>query len=139
MEVLVLVVAWLTGPALCLAAMTTLVSDPQFDRLARLRRAVRARLRHGSADARPSGRPIEEIAADARRLGRQLRHPDDGRSQARVIAIRRAYDDVLAEGCSVFGVPQLLGVLDDDVELDHERCRVESALIGVGMVLEDVY
>jgi hypothetical protein len=139
MGVLVLVLAWLAGPALCLAALTTLVSDPQFERLARARRAIRARWHPETADSRPSGRPIEAIAADARRLGRQLRHPDDGRSQARVIAIRLAYDDVLAEGCSVFGIPQLLGVLDDDEELVRERRRVESALVGMGLVLEDVY
>lgn len=139
MDVVLLGIAWLTGPALCLAVVTTLVSDPQFERLARIRSAVRGWLRRRSKDTRPGGRPIEQIAADARRFGHQLRHADDGRSQARINALRLAYDHVLAEGCSAFGVPELLGVLEDGPELDHERRRVEVVLTGVGMVLEDVY
>jgi hypothetical protein len=139
MGVVLLVIAWLTGPALCLAVVTSLVSDPQFERLARLRSAVRARLLRGKQDTRPGGRPIEQIAADARRFGHQLRRADDGRSQARINALRLAYDHVLAEGCAAFDVPELLGVLEDGPELDLERRRVEVVLTGVGMVLEDVY
>lgn len=135
-----LIVAWVTLPVLSLATLSALASDPQFKRLVRTRRAVLDRVLHRRRrDAGPAGRPIEEIARDARRLGRQLRHPDDGRSQARISAIRLSYDDVLAEGCAALGMQQLLGVLPDGAELDHERRRVEVVLTGCGMVLEDVY
>ena len=137
----VLAVAFFSAPMLCLAVLTTLASDPQFARvvrvLARVRRWRRDR-REGVA-GRPGGRPIEDIAHDARRLGRQLRHADDGRSAARITAIRHSYDDVLAEGCAALGVAELLGVIPDGTELDAERRRVEVTLMGAGMVLEDAY
>ena len=136
----VLILAFFSGPVLCLAALTTLVSDPHFDRLSRARRRVRdLMLRRGPTTHTPAGRPIEDIARDARRLGRQLRHADDGRSQARITAVRRSYDDVLAEGCTALGVAELLGVLTDGPELDAERRRVEVVLVAAGMVLEDAY
>jgi hypothetical protein len=137
----VVVVAFFAGPVLCLAALTTLVSDPHFARLGRARTMIRGRWRRrGGRDVRePGGRPIEEIARDARRLGRQLQHADDGRSAARIGVIRRSYDDVLGEGCAALAVPELLGVLPDGPELDAERRRVEVVLIGAGMVLEDTF
>ena len=137
----VLVAAFFSGPALCLAALVTLVSDPHFDRLARARTRIRAwwGARRGRDLSTPVGRPIEDIAHDARRLGRQLQHADDGRSAHRIGAIRRSYDDVLAEGCVALGVAQLLGVLPDGPELDAERQRVEVVLVGAGMVLEDTF
>jgi hypothetical protein len=135
------VVFFFAGPVLCLAALTTLVSDPQFARIGRARTMIRRWWRRrGGRDVRePAGRPIEEIARDARRLGRQLQHADDGRSAARIGAIRRSYDDVLGEGCAALGVAELLGVLPDGPELDAERRRVEVVLIGAGMVLEDTF
>jgi hypothetical protein len=137
----VLVVAFLAGPVLSLAAVVTLISDPHFDRLTRARRRVRAwwRTRSGRDLRTPAGRPIEDIALDARRLGRQLQHPDDGRSAARIGVIRRSYDDVLAEGCAALGLAELLGVLAEGPELDGERRRVEVLLVGAGMVLEDTF
>lgn len=141
MGTLVLAVAFFSGPVLCLFALVTLVSDPQFARIARARAALRGwwrRRREGDLDE-PGGRPIEAIALDARRLGRQLQHANDGRSAARIAAIRHSYDDVLAEGCAALGVAELLGVLAEGPELDVERRRVEVVLIGAGMVLEDTF
>jgi len=137
----VLAAAFFTGPVLCLAAMAALVSDPQFERVARARTRLRDRwaVRRGHEPTPPTGRPIEDIAYDARRLGRQLQHANDGRSAARIGAIRRSYDDVLAEGCAALGVAELLGVLPDGPELDAERQRVEVVLIGAGMVLVDTF
>jgi hypothetical protein len=137
----VLAAAFFSGPVLCLTAMVTLVSDPHFDRLARTRSWIRGRwgVRHGPDLGTPTGRPIEDIALDARRLGRQLQHTNDGRSAARIGAIRRSYDDVLAEGCAALGLAELLGVLTEGPELDAERRRVEVVLIGAGMVLEDTF
>lgn len=129
------ILAFFAGPVASLAVVHRLVSDPSIPGLAALRR-----LAHGRQPApTPVGRPIEAIARDAHRLGRALQHADDGRSAARIAAIRSAYDDVLAEGCSALGLPQLLGVLAEGAELDHERRRVEVVLSGAGMVLADVY
>jgi hypothetical protein len=137
----VLAAAFFSGPALCLAALVALASDPQFERVVRARAWIRGwreppRAREVAA---PAGRPIEDIARDARRLGKQLQHSDDGRSAARIGAIRRSYDGVLAEGCAALGVAELLGVLPDGPELDAERQRVEVVLAGAGMVLEDTF
>jgi hypothetical protein len=134
------ILAFFAGPVASLAVVHRFVSDPSLASLAGLPglRALR-RLRRRSADPVPVGRPIEAIAHDAHRLGRQLQHADDGRSAARINAIRSAYDDVLAEGCAALGVSHLLGVLTDGAELDHERRRVEVVLAGAGMVLADVY
>jgi hypothetical protein len=128
------ILAFFAGPVASLAVVHRFVSDPSLPGLRALRR-----LRGRSAEPVPVGRPIEAIAHDAHRLGRQLQHADDGRSAARINAIRSAYDDVLAEGCAALGVAHLLGVLTDGAELDHERRRVEVVLAGAGMVLADVY
>ena len=88
----------------------------------------------------PDG-PSDRGRSPATRAGsaRQLQHADDGRSAARIGAIRRSYDDVLAEGCAALGLAELLGVLTDGRELDAERRRVEVVLTGAGMVLEDAF
>lgn len=129
------ILAFFVGPVTSVAVMHHVVSDPAIPGLALFRR-IRGR-RH--PEPKPLGRPIEAIAHDARRLGRELQHADDGRSAARIGAIRRAYDDVLAEGCSALGHEHLLGLLDDGPELDFERRRVEVVLAGAGMVLADAY
>jgi hypothetical protein len=126
-----------TGPVLTLSALVYLVSAPDFVVMGRCARWVRRHVRRQRQQ--PTGRPIEQIAVDARRLGRQLRHADDGRSRLRIDAIRRAYDDVLGEGCRALGFSHLLGVLTEGAELDAERRRVEVVLLAAGMVLEDVY
>ena len=131
----VLILAFFAGPVASLAVVHRLVSDPGLPGLPTLRRVLRRR----GPGPEPVGRPIEAIAHDAHRLGRQLQHADDGRSAARISAIRSAYDDVLAEGCAALGLPHLLGVLAEGLELDHERRRVEVVLAGAGMVLADVY
>lgn len=135
----VLILAFFAGPVASLAVVHRVVSDPGLPGLRTLRRALRRALRRRPPDPEPVGRPIEAIAHDAHRLGRQLQHADDGRSAARISAIRSAYDDVLAEGCAALGLPHLLGVLAEGLELDHERRRVEVVLAGAGMVLADVY
>jgi hypothetical protein len=130
------ILAFFVGPVTSVALMSRVVSDPAVPGLALVRRL---RGRRGVEPPAPLGRPIEEIARDARRLGRELQHADDGRSAARIHAIRSAYDDVLAEGCCALGHEHLLGLLDAGPELDAERRRVEVVLSGAGMVLADAY
>lgn len=83
----------------------------------------------------PAGRPIEAIAADARRLSITFRAHPRGISFVKYEAHRRAYDDVLAEGCRALGVAHLIGVLEPGPELDAERARVEWALECAGLEL----
>ncbi len=87
---------------------------------------------------KPMGRPIEQIAPHARRLWRQSRMPEQGRSRAKQLAIRSAYDHVLAEGCDALGLPHLLGVLPPGEELDIERARVEDLLEEAGLRLRQL-
>lgn len=86
---------------------------------------------------RPTGRPIELIAADARRLRLRYRHPPVGTRFAKYEGIRCAYDRVLAEACTTLGHPQLLTVVRPGDELDAERERVEDLLDQYGFGLQD--
>jgi hypothetical protein len=104
-------------------------------------RAVRKRLRAHDRFGRrvevPDSRPIEAIAQDVRRLGRRFREPPRGVSFVKFEGTRRAYDEVLAEGCRVLGIEHLLGVLPPGAELDAERRRVELRMYLAGFRLDD--
>lgn len=91
----------------------------------------------GAPAAKPEHRPIEVVAREARRIGRLYRATRTGVSFARSDAIRRSYDDILAEGCEALGLPHLLGLLEDGEELDVERRRVERLLHVWGIELDD--
>jgi hypothetical protein len=97
----------------------------------RLRRWVRRR------GPEPLGRPLEEIAADARRLAPRALHPPRGTSRAKVVALCYAYDHVLAEACAALGVEHLLGVLPPGDERDLERSRVQDLLWLSGLRIDD--
>ncbi len=86
---------------------------------------------------RPTGRPIEDIARDAHRLGQRFRCVPDDASFARFEGRRQAYDRVLAEACAALGVEHLLMVVPPGVELDSERLRVEAVLDRAGFRLDD--
>src|SRR3954452_433683 len=113
---LLLVVAAIAGPAVLRAACRLFVS------------AVKV-LRPRSSRSEPvrvTGRPIEDIASDARRLGSRFRWLPPGTSFTRFEAGRRAYDAVLAEACQALAVDHLLQVLPPGADLDAERTRVET-------------
>ena len=84
----------------------------------------------------PTGRPLELIAAEARRLGQRANNPPRGTSRAKVVAFRYAYDHVLAEACAALEIEHLLGVLEPGDELDGERSRVESLLWLAGLRID---
>ena len=99
---------------------------------------VRFESRHGRLRVRlpgpePSGRPVELIARDVRRLGARFHYSPPGTSFAKLEGARRAYDHVLAEACTALGVGHLLGVLRAGEELDAERARVEGLLWLAGL------
>lgn len=86
----------------------------------------------------PSGRPIEDIARDAHRLGIAFRYAPPTLSFARFEGARRAYDIVLAEACRALDVAHLLEVLPPGPDLDRERQRVEALLDWAGLRIDDV-
>jgi hypothetical protein len=132
-------VTW--GSALSAALLLGLVVASALgrERLAVLRRAlvrtidrVRGAL---PSDPQPPGRPIEEIARDAHRIGTRFHGLPARHSFAQLEGRRIAYDRVLVEACAALGVEHLLEVLPPGPELDGERRRVEIVLAGAGLVL----
>ena len=103
----------------------------------RFRERVGIRLEHVRDRGRtvPSGRPIEEIAADVRRLGIRYHCLSPRASFAKSDGVRRAYDGVLAECCAALDLTHLLGVFAPGPDLDAERARVESLLEDSGLTL----
>ncbi len=85
---------------------------------------------------RPSGVPIEQVAADIRRL-RLLVSVESERSAVQQLGARMAYDQVLIQACTMLGIEHELtdGVAGMDREI--ERLRVEAALENAGLTLTD--
>ena len=83
----------------------------------------------------PVHRPIEQVAADLRRLARQLDSVPSGSPHVRRTGFQAAYDDVLAEAAAQFAVPHTLAGLPPGFARDVERLRVETALAEVGLVV----
>lgn len=83
----------------------------------------------------PSCPPIEQVAADLRRLSRQ-RLGIATRSPVWFTAVQRAYDDRLHVACAQLGIEEHLAELSG-LDLDVERVRVEGLLEAAGLVLRD--
>jgi hypothetical protein len=82
----------------------------------------------------PAGRPIEQLAADLRRL-RVAAATDQQRSATHQLANRLAYDQLLMQACAMLGIPHDLGRATAGPDRDIERIRVEAALERAGLVL----
>jgi hypothetical protein len=96
-------------------------------------RAVRRGMRQLRRRQEPEVAPIEQVAADLRRLNRQ-RSGVATRSSVWFEAVSRAYDDRLAAACLALDVPQHLAELEG-IDLEIERLRVEAKLSDAGLVL----
>jgi hypothetical protein len=83
----------------------------------------------------PLGRPVEQVAADLRRL--RVAFARDGLRWAKWEGTRLAYDAALAEGADVLQIPHLMAILPPSVERDTERMRVERLLEDAGLLLDD--
>ena len=77
-------------------------------------------------------RPLERIAADARRISASYHR--GGMRFAQYEGRRQAFDKILAEAADAVRIDHLLGVLPPGVELDAERARVEAALVDAGVL-----
>lgn len=114
------VLAVLAVSASVLLALGSLLGDAGF---------VRARRRPVPV---PAGRPLEDIAADVRRISRRFHQ--QGMRFAQYEGRRRSYDQALAEAADALEIAHLVGVLPAGVELDRERERVEDLLTEVGVL-----
>ena len=93
--------------------------------------------RRREVPAAPAGRPIEQVAADLRRLGRQLAHVPAGAPMARRRGLQAAYDDVLVEAARLLEVPHTLDAVPSGRARDVERLRLQAALGDAGLAVPD--
>ena len=88
------------------------------------------------APSGPTRRPLQVVAADLRRLSRQLALVPSGSSLVRWKALWAAYDGVLVEAAEMLEVPHELAEQPvAGVARDVERVRVLAALEGAGMAV----
>ncbi|GAA4527337.1 hypothetical protein [Amycolatopsis samaneae] len=83
----------------------------------------------------PAGPPIERLAADLRRVHRELVRCPPGTSAARRIGTRRAYDALLGQACRQVEVPHRLDGLPEGIDRDLERLRIEESLRSCGLAV----
>lgn len=85
-------------------------------------------------EPRPTGPPIERIAADARRIRSQIQRAPSGIPVARLRGWIEAYDDVLISACRSLDLEQRLDALPEGGVHDLERERVERMLEDAGLL-----
>ena len=83
---------------------------------------------------RPTGPPIERIAADARRIRAEIRRASPELPVAKRRGWLEAYDDVLVTACRSLDLEQRLDVLPEGTTHDLERERVERMLEATGLL-----
>ena len=82
-------------------------------------------------------RPLQVIAADLRRLSRQLALVPAGASLVRWQALWAAYDEVLMEAADALELPHELPTTPSGLPRDFERVRVVTALEDAGLAVRD--
>ena len=82
-------------------------------------------------------RPLQVVAADLRRLSRQLALVPAGASLVRWRALWAAYDDVLMEAAEALEIAHELPTLPTGLARDLERLRLLAALEGAGLAVHD--
>ena len=78
--------------------------------------------------------PVEQIAAELRRLHRQRRHGLSNESAKWSVAVASAYDAWLLAACRRLNITEHLGTLAG-IDRDIERVRVEGQLQTAGLIL----
>lgn len=97
----------------------------------------RLRRRPRAVPAETVRRPIEVVAADLRRLSRQLAVVPAGAPLLRWQALWAAFDDVLGEAAAQLDIPHGLPALPTGLSRELERLRVLAALEAAGLVVRD--
>jgi len=81
----------------------------------------------------PEHPPIQELAADLRRVHRLLAQFSPGTPMARRVGTRQAYDALLADACDAVEIPHRLGEIPEGMDREIERLRVEESLRTAGL------
>ena len=81
----------------------------------------------------PTCPPIEQLAADLRRVHRTLAEYPPGTPALKRHATRQAYDDLLMQACIAVEVSHRLDTLAEGMDREVERLRVEEALRDAGI------
>jgi hypothetical protein len=134
---LVLACGLLAGLVLTLSRVDRWVTgrEPRRRWLRRLRvRPPRIR-RRPKPPPEPMRRPIQVVAADLRRLARQLALVPAGAPLVRWQALWAAYDDVLMYAAAQLDVPHELPTTPKGLARDLERLRLQAALECAGLAV----
>ena len=89
--------------------------------------------RFGKPPVFAHGPPIEQLAADLRRVHQVLVQLAPGTTIVRWRATRHAYDTLLMQACEALEVAHNLDDLPEGFERNMERLRVEEALRAAGL------
>lgn len=82
---------------------------------------------------RPTGPPVEQIAADLRRIHREIQRAPHDMPAARRRGWVRAYDDVLVAACRALGEEERIYSVPEGPPRALERERVERLLERAGL------
>jgi hypothetical protein len=85
----------------------------------------------------PQREPIEQVAADVRRLARAVSRLPPGCPMVRRRATIAAYDDALVDACRALEIATSLPDLPDGLGREVERLRVECDLRRAGLVMDE--
>jgi hypothetical protein len=110
--------------------------DAAISRWRESRRSSAERRRNLRAMRKQQGVPLEQVAANLRRL-RGVLTVDSHRSAAHQIGNRLAYDQVLIQACEMLQIEHDLRGQSAGMERDIERLRVEAELERAGVVLSE--
>lgn len=97
--------------------------------------AGRSRPLARQANAEPVRRPLQTVALDLRRLGRELALVSAGTPAAHRQGLQAAYDDVLLEAAAALEVAHRLRECTPGEEREVERLRLLTALVDAGLVV----
>lgn len=86
---------------------------------------------------RPLGPPLEQIAADIRRIAASIESLPPGTPGARRQAVLLAYDEALAAACQALGVDDTMTSMPPGLARDAERLRIECELEYAGLMFND--
>jgi hypothetical protein len=90
---------------------------------------------HRARHPQATRRPLQVVAADVRRLARQLALVPAGAPMVRRRALAAAYDDVLIEAALLLDVPHELTSMPVGPDRDLERLRLLAALEAAGLAV----
>ena len=84
---------------------------------------------------RPAGPPLEQLAADLRRLYVRTHAPTRGARMPKQRGVQMAYDQRLCETARALGVPTSMADLPaEGFDREAERLRLEHELVRAGVV-----